>query len=41
MKKILKKLFLKFDLEIVRHSVLEELKNHKLACQTASDDIHL
>jgi FkbM family methyltransferase len=41
LKKILKKLFLKFNLEIVRHSILEELRSHKLACQTAKEDIQL
>lgn len=40
MKNIIKKLLLKFNLVLLRHSVLEELKSHKLISQNAIDDMH-
>lgn len=41
LKKIIKKVLLKFNLEIVRHSVNEEIKRNQEVCQSAKDDMNL
>jgi FkbM family methyltransferase len=41
LKKYIKNLLLKFNFEIVRHSVIEELRSHKIYYQNAKDDMSL
>jgi FkbM family methyltransferase len=41
LKKLLKNLLLQFNFEIVRHSVIEELRSHKIFYQNAIDDLKI